>query len=365
MKRKIALLILPLFALLAILTACSQAQPTATAIRWDDDENHTFRITLAEFPSSEDDSADNAFHKDIALVGEGLNSSDEVKPTDVEGTYTLQIHTNGDVCTVTTSQTLYVKYAESEVTLNPSDNPDIFVENVAEVAPSLVDEDPNAEYVVLKSETTTDVTFTTAKQLPLNSNITVKGFYIGTNHQQVSNYTLTTTYNNDNHKATVESTIDGVTEQKEYKTPNTNFIDAAQLLMYTRSLDKSSSSFQDTPSTRVFYPMTGETLTVSFVLQYNAPMIITDANREPAQKGVSLNNVTVSLNGTPYMLQENIPEYAQKSDGEAIDIKPGSDSNADLRKYTTVRFRVRYFSYELEQYSEDQWEALKDYTDAV
>ena len=52
MKKKIALLILTLVALTAILTACNSAA-TTIVVRWNESEDYTFNISLADFDTSE------------------------------------------------------------------------------------------------------------------------------------------------------------------------------------------------------------------------------------------------------------------------------------------------------------------------
>lgn len=368
MKRKIALLILLLLALSVVFAACSsQPDPTAVQVRWGN-ETHTFRVTLADFEKYTQKNQINFFLNPVFGPTEtsSLAGMDQVKPLGVAGTYTVTLSNSGSLCTATTEQTLYVKYADEFVLgkkISQTDGiKDLIIEDYAADAPSLVDaSDAGKSIVVLKSTTKTEVVFENKPgQLPRTSTTEVDGFYIGKVHQQVSKYKVETTYDNDNHVATVA--MNGEEDGTEYNI-GSNVIDSNQLLLYVRSLDKSQNSFQDSPSVQIFHPLTGETVTASFTLVYNSPLLITDDTRKEAEKGVSVNSVAVYLNGTAYMLQENIPDYVKNnSDDKKIDYLTGSSANTDLYKFTTIHFRVGYLSYELAHYSDDQWNCL-DYYD--
>ena len=98
MKKKIALLILTLVALTAILTACNSVA-TTIVVRWNESEDYTFNISLADFDTSENATGffkkylyENAtYYKDLAISAQevaSLTTADELRPENAGGTYT-------------------------------------------------------------------------------------------------------------------------------------------------------------------------------------------------------------------------------------------------------------------------------------
>ena len=358
MKKRIALLLLCLLLAATFLAACNNTPATQKFIRWSDEE-HVFNISLADFDESEekvfntyyDANYDKDFYKDIAIQGETFSSHDEVRPTAVVGTYSLSIKLLGtDRWQLTGKQTLFAQYPDSAVRLSAEDLAKVraSAEELAEKAPALSEDGSN---VVLKSEIETGVIFKdTPSQTPVSSYTDSHGFYIGTNnHQQISFYKVETTYTETDKNIIATVTFDGKTEEsKEYKLSNANLIDGNQLLTYIRSFDKSETSFQDTPSVQMFDPLTGTAVAATFGFGYDNPMRITDEHRETTQKNVRLNIVTVSVAGTAYMCQENVPDTV------ACDKMKGVDRNL----FTTVRFRVGYLAYELADYTQTLWDEL-------
>lgn len=376
MKKKIVFLLLVLLITTVALAACNQVEPTKVQVRWME-EKHTFHVSLADFYHDANGNptdgfatyldGDNTYVKDKQLMGENFSTLDEIRPYAVDGTYTMEIAKEGtDSWKVTTEQTLYVQYNEKSqsqdktvtVELNESNGAwnqlkelAVTSEEIAANAPTLQEESGK---VILKSTTKTSVIFKDQTQLPTSSYSEVNGFYIGAANQQASKYSVSTVYDFSKENKPVATVKLNDSEETVYNLPTrgATTIDANQLLLYLRSLEKTGTSFQDTPSVYLFYPLTGKTVRAAFTFNYGEPMRLTDISRSTDnEKNVVLNLVGVMINNMAYMLQENIPDIA------------GIDSNYingdNLHQYTTVRFRVGYLAYELSSYTDQVWNALK------
>ena len=364
MKKRLALLILIILSLTVVLVACNNTVKTEIAPRWES-ESYTFNISLADFAS--DDSVDvfktyihenKPYVKDAAISGEVFSGSreihlDEIRPIDVVGTYQLNITKSDGASswTVTTKQTIFAQYSKSVVKLSDEE-----LQSILPDAQDTVGLTAGEDDVILKSVTETEVVFdVNNKQTPLSSKMSVNGFYIGIKHQQVTSYSVDTTYDYSDSRAkakTTKKTSEGE-ETLEFKfAKNATFIDANQILMYVRSLDKSGSKFADTPSVMVFNPYSQETATASFTLAHDNNMILTrtfDKDGEPTTEKAytNLSIVSVKIGGVAFMQQQNIPDTLKNVD--MLIEKP---------KYTTVRFRVGHLAYEMATYSDELWNAF-------
>ena len=372
MKKKIALLLFLALALTTIFTACNSPDATKIIPRWSTDgESYVYNVTLADFAESgstyfnwyDHDGA--KYYKDFVIrVGEPLESMDEVRPISVTGTYTLTItHLAEDKYDrVETVQDINVSYALEGGKIKLGNN--LFAELTAELNALVVANDGNR--VTLKSTTETMVEFNRnddGKQAPRKSRTEVNGFYIGKVHQEASHYEMTTTYTYESKSTTVESELKRWTgdEVKTEKITNTlkryttgKFIDSNQLFMYTRSFDKTASSFQDNPTVAVYNPLTQEMQTASFAFTSAQNARLTNDNAELYAK---LPTVGVVVGGMPFMLQESAPNMLDENNKGADRAEYGTEWYA---KHTPVRFRVGYISFEL-QYEDELWNALSDY----
>lgn len=364
MKRKLALLLLLLVAVATIFVACGQTAATKILIRWEDAEQYDFHVSLAAFdPDYGTQKATSLtelflyneqngvkFYKDMAITGEVFSDLDEIRPVAVDGKYHFEISKESGNWKFATEQTLYVQYNKSDIKISEAELKPV---EDAEVAAN-TNLSPSEKTVIFRSVIKTDVTFEdNTTQNPVSSSTDSNGFYIGKSNQQASKYKIETAYDFSGKRPTAKVSVDG--KETTYKLGrNATFIDPNQLLLYIRSFDKSSSSFADNPAVNVFNPQTGELVAASFRFVYNEPLVITDSAREQSTKNVSLNAVTVTIGGLAYMMQENIPDYAEIS-GEIL---KGENDATDKRKYTTNRFRVGYLAYELEQYDNSVWDAL-------
>ena len=382
MKKKFTLLVTLLLALSVLLTACgNNAKETKSTVRWNE-ESYTYHVSLADFEYGVETDAETKVYKEKSMTGEVFSSLDEITPFAVDGTFSMQLTKAGDVWTVTTQQTLYVMYLDVQVggrlISEIEELKGLIVEDYASVAPSLVEaaskkettsegealseNDASSENevskIVLKSTTSTSVSFKNETQRPKESHSEVDGFYLGQAHQQATSYELKTVYDYSGKRPMANVYRDGSETATQYKLANNITVyDSNQLLLYVRGLEKTQSNVQDNPSAQFFYPVTGETVTANFTdFKYESPSVITDKNRDPEEKTVNLNRVCVALGGMAYMAQENIPDYVSGN----IDKTKG-----DTYKYTTVHFRVGYLSYELAQYTESQWENLGKETETA
>lgn len=373
MKRKIALLVLIILAVGVLLVACNSTEKTSVAIRWDDEEK-TYRVALADFAGDDgaifkeykdnEGGSEKSYYKDYFLNGENLNNLDEIRPRAVDGTYTTSLKKRGDTWTYETDQVLYLQYDKEllEQSVEPLSEGDLAkITATAEEVAQLSFE--NAEgCIILKSSTKTSVTFEdTIDQKPQKSETTVNGFYVGKAHQQLTNYTVATEYDFSNAKKPIAKvTLDGNTV--EHKLPrNTTAIDANQILLYLRSLNKSQTSFQDNPAVQVFNSFSGELQVARFGMEYQSLAVLTFKDEE---KHCAVNSVAVTIDGLPFMHQFNLPDNLKLGDKDLDKMLSGAGEGTPESKFTTVRFRVGYLSYELEQYPQECWDALVKSFDA-
>ncbi len=377
MKRKITLLLLMLLNLMTLLAACS-TPTTGKEIRWDAGEDYTFHISLADFVYNTEGQITGfneytseahpnvKFSKDMAMSGETISSLDEILPAAVDGTLNMKIDKNNSMWTLTTEQILYVQYLK-EIKLNNGNSLKLTecdawsdLQTLAVEGEELTEKAPllqiREDCVVLKSVIKQSVTFKDeASQSPVKSSTDSNGFYLGAQRQQLSKYTVETTYDFSDKRPIAKVSVNGE-EPTEYKlAKNAQFIDPIQLPLYLRSYDKTSNDFQDSPAVRMFNPLIGELQIMGFGLNYNMPMVLTDNSRDPNVKYTSLNVVTVTVGGMAYMVEENVPDYIVDANNVPIDKMLGKDPC----KYTTVRFRVGYLAYELQNYQQKIWDGLK------
>ena len=357
MKKSLALLIGVMLVLILTFAACSQPTPTAKYVRFNESETHTFKITLSDFANNSNNLF-NVYTKKFSQKGEDgkttettvtcykddiimsteatlMNGYDQLRPVDASGTYTMNIQYGSTTTKYATTQILYSQYNTEDLqALN-------CLETLKDYNVTNKEENPfsnNEGRTTLRSETKTEVVFTTdADQTPVSSLTENKGFYIGKIAQAVSNYKYVTTYDFDNKKVTVTKN-DGEAEERELKV---NCIDANQLLMYMRSLDKSSEAFQDSPSVTVYDATTGNTSTVTFALNRQFYLIF---DNNGTQSVISVNALLSSIGGMPFMAQYNLPDMTKVGDG--YDFLPQSAGKRP--KYTTVKFRSGWYSYEMQ-----------------
>ncbi len=370
MKRKLTILLLLLLVATLSLTACNRATPTKIISRWQSDESYTFRISLADFAVDPDTGAtknefktttdgDTVYYKDMSMPGENFTALDEIRPVAVDGLYKLDIKlTSTDQWTVTTEQEIYAQYKKSSLAQNGSTLDltkcaawtDLQTRTASETEIAATALTPSDDSIILKSTSKTNAVFYDNTQRPVSSFTEVHGFYIGLANQQLTDYTTEAHYDYSNER---KPRVTGKRndESFEYKLQrNANVIDTNQLLLYIRSINKTTDSFQDTPAVYMFDPLTGQVMSVSFTFSYTNPFIITDLNRaDDTTKKVSLNAVAATVNGYAYLLQQNIPDAAKIDTMDA----------GEKCKYTTVRFRVGYLAYELDTYTPEVWSALK------
>ena len=139
MKKRIAILLGLILVLSAAFAACSQPAATAKAVRIDGNETHTFKISIADFADAgstpfnvytkkinqknEDGTTTEttltARKDEVIMSGEVnlMNNSDQIRPLDASGTYTVNIDdtTNATTVTVTTEQILYCQYETAKL----------------------------------------------------------------------------------------------------------------------------------------------------------------------------------------------------------------------------------------------------------
>lgn len=373
MKRKLALSIVFVLALAMTLTlaACAQTAATKTATRWEKEE-HTFNISMAQSDPDKTYVTPKAkevdgkvYYRDFdiqtaraieSFVTALDSSKDEILPKNVKGTYRMQILPYGDnisYCEFITEQTIYAQYDKKII--EESSNWQDLKQCVAQASENPFSD--NSGVVTLKSVTKTYVKFeNNSYQQPLESSYEVDGFYIGKVEQTVSKQKISVVYESDKRNAKVSVNGAEAVDRKLNISSAQHFIDSNQILLYLRSLDKSSSAFQDSPSVIVYNPLM-DSATVATFAKREANAII---NRKASGSDddniyVNLNVVSVSVGSNALMVEEDLPVLKDK-----IDKTQTSDPDA---LHTTIRFRSGYLVYEIADYlSDDIVAALSDYT---
>ena len=369
MKRRIALIILMILALTLALTACGNTVSTDVTARWKEKaETHVFNISLADFTANtnafntynENGAVDSngTYSKDFAFSAE-FYSWDEIKPVSVSGTFQIDIISSGDgtaYCDVETSQEMCVEYKLTDIAENSAI---LDAQNGAIATQEQLDKynlERHGDTVILWTTTTTKVKFENVpSQKPLSSYTEVNGFYVGKVEQTLTRYQIETTYDYSNKRpiANIKMNVAGEEKTVEYKFRKNSagtFIDSNQILLYLRSLDKSSTSFQDTPSKSVFNPFTQRLATASFGLTYENSStsllrntILTDTSRGNLTLATRLNVVYAAVGGSPLLMQTNLPNTLADKGLDRYFVQKVSVS-----KFTTVRFRSGYFAYEID-----------------
>jgi hypothetical protein len=286
--------------------------------------------------------ADATYFQDVLYSGETSpyeGSNDRIVPDDLSGQYVITISKASETTTVTTTQTMFATYAVN--TLGSWDEFDAYVD----------ESKTTAEAVTLKSTTETQVVFKTGpSQTPVSSYTKVDGFYIGKQYQSVSKYEISTEYTVKGNSTIAKVTRDGKTTEQQIS--GTNVIDNNQVLMYVRSFDKSSTSFQDNPQVMVFDPLTATSRRMSFV--YTASQNFWLAHQfegatELSHVATKVNRLDILLDGLPFMTQVNLPNLTSQQ----LDQINTSVVSSTVAKHTICRFRVGFVSYQLTGYLND------------
>lgn len=364
MKKLSLVLLLALVALLA-LSACGQTAKTEIYARWFNDEHYEFAISKADFKTP----AASGYALEYVPASEVKpDDMDEIVPEDIAGTYTMDVKVEGKNCTFTTTMEIISLYTDKyyNQTLPESIRADI---ESPDFQLKLSDEERDrwfgegAEGVAIKSTTTTSVTFKNDEtQRPINSQKETVGYYFGKQHQEVSRSAVTTKYNISKNKVTVTVDDHKAEERKVKFGKNSNVIDANQLLLYLRSLDKKQNSFQDSPSVQVYDPIYDTLRTASFTMVYQYKTFINCTYEQTIGEGdetqtitttgpmkTKLTSVVATVDGQVFMVQMNLPASINAKNANLDVIM---DTSTTYYKYTTVRFRVGYKCFELADYGE-------------
>ncbi len=355
MKKYLGLLVLAILVCSVALSACGNTATATTAKnRWES-EKLTFKISLADFAADPESSSvfqsyvynDVEYFKDRMMSGETAPSAkDEIIPQNLTGSFVCEIVGGADTATFTTKQTIFARY-------NPAD----FTAVSDMSAARATEEEENGAFgnvsttlVTLKSVTETSVKFmdteatkTQKSQQPLESSTTVNGYYMGKQHQGTSSYSVSTVYDIANSKATV--TIDGKTEERELDVKSgVNFIDANQLWLYVRSLEKHKDNFADSPTTVIYQPYSATTSTASFGFAYESPTYFTlETATNQLKYHVKTSSVSVYLNGNAFMFTESLPDKLASADLDFMFDGAGTKTS----KYSILCFRSGFTSYTL------------------
>lgn len=346
--KKIALILTLVLSLTLTFAACSNnTEKTNTSVRWRSEE-YLFNIGKASFTEEDVTVGDKTFMYEPVTSGyEQLpENMDEVSPENIGGTYkmTITVHEAEKTCTFKTVQTMYCQYETA--TLQNSSAWDQLKDLVV-AADS--EENPFTEHdglTTLKSTNAQTVTFKNeASQRPLSSETHVDGYYVGKVHQERSKYDVATTYDWENNVAKV--TLNGEVQENKLSVSSTvNFIDSNQILLYARSLDKASTSFQDSPSVQIYVPAQNTLKVASFGFTHSCNTIL---NVEGEEVYATVNALAVIVDSHAFIVQLSVPDSVNEV--ESLDSVSNAGSG-DLDKYSLLRFRSGIIRYELADYTQ-------------
>lgn len=361
--KKLSLILLLLVALSLTLAACSQPAVTETVARWGD-EKHVFNISKVNWDAPSVTVDDTTFVKNPQYFNEA-SLSDEIEPYNVGGTYSMEIALqNKDTeCVFTTEQNLYVQYETAmleKLDIWKSEETADGIEDAKSLSDFVVaNDDPDCpleaveNYTILHSHTINTVLFKNeATQRPISSTNKCDGFYLGNIAQEITHYNYSTKYDWDNKKVTVSA--DGK-EESHTLNVNAKIIDSNQILLYARSLEKTSDKMQDNPSIQVFSAVNNKFYTASFgyfTYACKTLLIGPDGKEVP----VSINFLSVAVDGSVLLSQMNLPDTVNKE--ADLDNINNAAAGSSYNKYTTVRFRVGKFNYELQAYDKAVLDAI-------
>lgn len=347
--KKFALVLVLLVALTAVFAACTNnTEKTNASVRW---RNEEFLFNISKTSLIDENVEHNGETFVVEPVANGYESLpetlDQLVPDDIDGTYkmTISVNESKKECTFTTVQTLYCQYStellqEYEIwndlqrLVVASDNAENPFEN-------------HENLTTLKSVTTQTVTFKNdASQRPLSSATKVDGYYLGNIAQTISQYEVKTTY--DWEKSVALVSVNNATAQENKLKVNSavNFIDANQILLYARSLEKSTTKFQDRPTVQVYVPYENTAKMANFVFTYACKTLVKVADED---KFVNVNALGVLIDGRALFVQLNVPDSVNKT--QALDSVTNAGAG-NLDKFSLLRFRSGIIRYELADYAQ-------------
>ena len=356
--KKFAILLLLVLVLALGLTACGQAAATTRVVRWDKNEHYRFNITKADLPRNVDKMPE--YSREYMVNGEvHPEDMDEKVPVNIIGTYDMDIKVgDNNLCTFTTEMTLYSLYETAYYNALPDD-----IKAALAAANQVLDEaamkqifGADAQGVALLSTTKSFVIFNNNEaQRPVRSQQEVVGYYLGDKHQEVNSQKIAVEYNWEESTVSVK-TNDGEPVEKDLKYSSSRaLIDVSQILLYVRSLNKTSTSFQDSPSVQVYDPVYDVVRTATFSMTYlvktyiytSKPVNEGETPAAPADYKAQLTCVAVAVDGQMLMMQMNLPASINDNSSRLDTVLREPDH---YNKYTTVRFRTGYMSFELNDY---------------
>ena len=359
-----AILLISILTLTFALAACSNTVVTKVFPRWEDEEEYVFDISLADFDPDKKSlfktyGDKNDYYRDMvisAAENTALLSADEILPEQLKGELTYKItkvdnSTNRKFVTV---QKIYAQYKKADL-----EN----YENYADLQQMAVQDGPFNDgdtFITLYSQSTAEVIFKNEAIsdiyiVPVSSNKVEDGFYVGRAYQGVSRYEIAAEYDFDSRAVKVTKTTKSADGTKQEPVTVNNklsiakggyCIDSNMLLLYARSLSKSSGDFSSTPSVAVYNAYDNKVSTAAFGMTREQKVVL---NNGGADFLTTLNVVGITVNNQAFMLQENLSDRISDYKTDVV--------NGNI-KYTTVRFRVGTRAYELREYKNEWIDAL-------
>lgn len=368
-KTFFATIVILILTLTFVLASCANTTVTKVFPRWDDEEEYVFDIALADFDPEKNTlfktyGEKNDYYRDMvisAAENSALLTGDEIRPEKLTGEliYKISKVDNSTNRKFTTVQKIYAQYKTEN--LSGSVNYSDLQKMIAKDGPF----EDDGSHITLYAETTTEVIFKNEAIndiyiVPVSSRKVEDGFYVGKVFQGVSRYEISTEYDFANRNAKVTKIIknaegtpsEPVTENNKLSIAKGGYcIDSNMLLLYVRSLSKSSADFTNSPSVSVYNAYDNKISTASFGITREQKVVLNNGGQDFL---TTLNVVGVTVNNQAFMLQENLSDRI--SDYKTDNIM---DAQGSLNKYTTVRFRVGSRAYELKEYKNEWLDSLR------
>ncbi len=329
-KLSITLLLTLILATSVVLTACTSATEPSTAIRWTD-ESITYNITMQ--PETIPDAVEYDSNEFVSVTDLASYAyTDQITPTDITGTFTTTLELQDSNWLFTTDMSVYESYDITDDTVSD------FVDSLTTEQYDALVSAKDTDTVTLYSSTVTTVLFTNSSaQTPINSTKVVSGYYLGALVQTV--YSTDIECNYEDNVATVTGTVNG--EAVETSTSVTSStIDAAQVLLYARSLDQ-SETFETSATLELFAPETATYVSaiINLTTDYCLLLDLDDNDEELEYASVNCLDLLVDSEYYAYRIFTN-----------PSDTMTSAASASGLNKYTPVMFQSGMYVFHLDSY---------------
>lgn len=338
MKKKLLPILMAIVILSALaLTACQSPIPNETAIRWENGETSTYKVSLLAVSQNTNNTIydDKTFARELQLVN--FVTTDEVRPSATTGTYTTTItQENIDGDNFDWMYTTELSITNTYVVGDGYEYAALLFDKLTEeqkTAIGAVKEELSISFTI--TETQSVVFSNNVSQTPINSKRLTNTYYLGKINQSYTNIDYTCTYADG--KATVGDTVTELPAK---------YLDVAQIALYGRSINQ-ATAFQVAHSVAVFNPYDNSTSTLTYALQKDYLHMLNIGEDHPY---AVVNLMTAQLaDGRVVMAMYHNPK----------DLMISQFGDNGRNKYTTVKIQSGMYVYEVGSYTQEDIDNLR------